>query len=180
MKRSTIPALAVILLTLAGCSAGTPGQTSSPSATTAAPTPTATPSATSEPMSDATCETVLTEEEYASLAEDGLVLNPDIFVLDDTMQSIIDAGGLGCYWTRSGGDIRVWYAQGATTSAEWDAQQQSLISAGWTEIDTPVADTLQAPDVNDPDYLPVVTYRDGVIYYASYVELLPSVKALQE
>lgn len=178
MKRSTLPALAVVLLALAGCSAGTPAQTSSPSATTAAPT--ATPSATSEPVSDATCETVLTDEEYSSLAEDGLVLDPDIFVLDDTMQSIIDAGGLGCYWARSGGDIRVWYAQGATTSAEWDAQQQSLISAGWTEIDTPVADTLQAPDVNDPDYLPVVTYRDGVIYYASYVELLPSVKALQE
>jgi hypothetical protein len=180
MKRSTLPVLAVALLALAGCSAGTPAQTSSPSATTAAPTPTSTPSATSEPVSDASCETVLTDEEYASLAEDGLVLNPDIFVLDDTMQSIIDAGGLGCYWTRSGGDIRVWYAQGATTSAKWDTQKQSLIGAGWTEIDTPVAGTLRAPDVNDPDYLPVVTYRDGVIYYASYVELLPSVKALQE
>lgn len=172
MKRSTLPALAVVLLALAGCSAGTPGQTSSPSATTAAPTPTATPSAT--------CETVLTDEEYASLAEDGLVLNPDIFVLDDTMQSIIDAGGLGCYWTRSGGDIRVWYAQGAKTSAEWDTQKQSLIGAGWTEIDTSVAGALQAPDVNDPDYLPVVTYRDGIVYYASVANLLPSVKALQE
>jgi hypothetical protein len=178
MKRSTLPALAIVLLALAGCSAGTPTQTSSPSATTAAPT--ATPSATSEPMSDASCETVLTDEEYASLAEDGLVLDPDIFVLDDTMQSIIDAGGLGCYWTRSGGDIRVWYAQGAKTSAEWDTQKQSLISAGWTETDASVAGALQAPDVNDPDYLPVVTYRDGVVYYASVANLLPSVKALQE
>lgn len=180
MKRSTVPALAVVLLALAGCSAGTPGQTSSPSATTAAPTPTGTPSATSEPVSDATCETVLTDEEYASLAEDGLVLNPDIFVLDDTMQSIIDAGGLGCYWARSGGDIRVWYAQGSTTSAEWDTQKQSLIGAGRTETDASVAGTLQAPDVNDPDYLPVVTYRDGIVYYASVANLLPSVKALQE
>ncbi|KQM13525.1 hypothetical protein ASF83_17465 [Plantibacter sp. Leaf171] len=178
MKRSTLPALAVVLLALAGCSAGTPTQTSAPSATTAAPT--ATPSATSEPMSDATCETVLTDEEYASLAEDGLVLDPDIFVLDDTMQSIIDAGGLGCYWARSGGDIRVWYAQGAKTSAEWDTQKQSLIGAGWTETDASVAGALQAPDVNDPDYLPVVTYRDGVVYYASVANLLPSVKALQE
>jgi hypothetical protein len=178
MKRSTLPALAIVLLALAGCSAGTPTQTSSPSATTAAPT--ATPSATSEPMSDASCETVLTDEEYASLAEDGLVLDPDIFVLDDTMQSIIDAGGLGCYWTRSGGDIRVWYAQGAKTSAEWDTQKQSLISAGWTETDASVAGALQAPDVNDPDYLPVVTYRDGVVYYASVANLLSSVKALQE
>jgi len=178
MKRSTLPALAVVLLALAGCSAGTPAQTSSPSATTAAPT--ATPSATSEPVSDATCETVLTDEEYSSLAEDGLVLDPDIFVLDDTMQSIIDAGGLGCYWARSGGDIRVWYAQGAKTSAQWDTQKQSLIGAGWTEIDTSVAGALQAPDVNDPDYLPVVTYRDGIVYYASVANLLPSVKALQE
>jgi hypothetical protein len=178
MKRSTLPALAVVLLALAGCSAGTPTQTSSPSATTAAPT--ATPSATSEPISDASCETVLTDEEYASLAEDGLVLNPEIYVLDDTMQSIIDAGGLGCYWARSGGDIRVWYAQGAKTSAEWDTQKQSLIDAGWTETDASVAGALQAPDVNDPDYLPVVTYRDGVVYYASVANLLPSVKALQE
>ncbi|WP_285043008.1 hypothetical protein [Plantibacter sp. LMC-P-059a] len=178
MKRSTLPALAVVLLALAGCSAGTPTQTSAPSATTAAPT--ATPSATSEPMSDASCETVLTDEEYASLAEDGLVLDPDIYVLDDTMQSIIDAGGLGCYWARSGGDIRVWYAQGAKTSAEWDTQKQSLIGAGWTETDASVAGALQAPDGNDPDYLPVVTYRDGVVYYASVANLLPSVKALQE
>jgi hypothetical protein len=178
MKRSTLPALAVVLLALAGCSAGTPTQTSAPSATTAAPT--ATPSATSEPMSDASCETVLTDEEYASLAEDGLVLNPDIFVLDDTMQSIIDGGGLACYWTRSGGDVRVWYAQGASTSAEWDARKQSLVEAGWTESDTPVAGVLQAPEVNDPDFLPVVTYRDGVVYYASYADFLPSVKALQE
>ena len=131
-------------------------------------------------MSDASCEPVLTDVEYASLAEDGLVLDPDIFVLDDTMQSIIDAGGLGCYWTRSGGDIRVWYAQGAKTSAEWDTQKQSLIGAGWTETDASVAGALQAPDVNDPDYLPVVTYRDGVVYYASVANLLPSVKALQE
>lgn len=96
------------------------------------------------------------------------------------MQSIIDAGGLGCYWTRSGGDIRVWYAQGATTSAEWDTQKQTLISAGWTETDASAAGTLQAPDVNDPDYLPVVTYRDGIVYDASVANLLPSVKALQE
>lgn len=178
MKRSIVPTLALAVLALTGCSAGTAAPSASTTTTAAAPTSTPTP--TSEPAADATCTTVLTDEEYASLADDGLVLNPEIYVLDDTMQSIIDGGGLACYWKRSGGDVRVWYAQGAKTSAEWDTQKQSLIGAGWTETDASVAGALQAPDVNDPDYLPVVTYRDGVVYYASVANLLPSVKALQE
>ena len=132
-----------------------------------------------EMQTEATCLTVLTDAEYASFEESGLALTPEIFVLDDTMQSLIDAGGLPCYWTRSGGDVRVWYAQAARTSDEWDAQKQGLIGEGWTALDGAVEGTIQAPTDSDDDYIPAMTYRDGTAYYVSYADLLGSVRALQ-
>jgi len=149
------------------------------------PTPTATATASSpEPEPEASavsdsCDTVLTDEEYASLEEDGLALNPDIYVLDDTMQSVLDAG-FGCYWTRSGGDVRVWYAQASQNDDTWASEEQRLIDDGWTHTDVPVEGMLQAPSDHDPNYLPVVAHSDGITYYASYPEFLGSVTALRD
>lgn len=122
---------------------------------------------------------MLTDVEYASLEEDGLTLNPEVFALDDTMQSLIDDGGLACYWTRTGGDVRVWFAQAARTGEEWEAQKEGLIGDGWTATGDPVAGTIQAPTDNDDDYIPAMTFRDGTVYYASYSGFLASVRALQ-
>jgi hypothetical protein len=176
MRHPLFPAFIALALALTGCSTTVP---STPAPGSASPT-----SASSEPSAEdaaptATCDTVLTDAEYADLAADGLTLNPDIFVLDATMQSLIDAGGLACYWTRTGGDVRVWFAQAALGPTEWDDQKQALIGEGWTETDTPVAGVIQAPTDNDDDYIPVMTYRDGAAYYASYADFLGSVQALQ-
>lgn len=122
---------------------------------------------------------MLSDEEYASLEEDGLMLNPEIYVLDDTMQSLIDAGGLACYWTRSGGDVRVWFAQAMRTSEEWEAQKQGLLDTGWTVIEGPGEATIQARTDTGSDYVPVLSYREGTAYYASYPGFLGSVTALQ-
>jgi hypothetical protein len=201
MRRTVFPALAVMALVLSGCTAAespsaqpasssaessTPTPTTAPSTQSPSAEPTATPvseeiaaPAPEETQTEATCLTVLTDAEYASFEEDGLALTPDIFVLDDTMQSLIDAGGLPCYWTRSGGDVRVWYAQADRTVDEWEAQKQGLLNEGWTTLDGPVEGTVQAPTDNDDDYIPAMAYRDGTAYYVSYADLLGSVKALQ-
>jgi hypothetical protein len=130
------------------------------------------------PTSAATCQTVFTAEEYSSLEADGFSLNPDIFVLDDEMQSVMD-DGFGCYWTRGGGDVRVWFAQGVQTSKEWDVTKQQLLGSGWTEVSDPVDGSIQASTHPDNNEIPAMTHRAGVTYYASYSGLLGSVDALQ-
>ena len=188
MRRSVVPACVALVLVLTGCTAGNDAQ-SSPTPTrtaTATPTPTATPSpnATSpvpEPEASAataSCDTVLTAEEYSSLEEDGLTLSPDTRAFDATMQSLMDAG-FGCYWKPDGGDVQVWYAQATQDDATWAAQKQQLLDDGWTQTDDPFAGVLRAPSDYDPSYLPVVVNSDGITYYASYPEFFGSVTALQ-
>ncbi|PXA68626.1 hypothetical protein CTB96_18765 [Cryobacterium arcticum] len=125
----------------------------------------------------ASCDTILTDDEYAALESEGLTLNPDIYVLDDTMQSLMDEG-FGCYWTRGGGDVRVWYAQAEQSDDAWAAQRQQLIDDGWTQTDAPREGVLQAPADHDPNYLPAVVHLGGTTYYASYSDYFSSVKAL--
>lgn len=177
MKTATVPVIAAIALVLVGCSSA-PAPSATPTSSIT-PTTTSTPEVTETPVA-ATCETILTDVGYADLEADGLVLNPDIFVLDDTMQSLIDDGGLACYWTRGGGDIRVWFAQSAQTETEWAAKEQTLISQGWTVTDTPIDGVIQAPNENDDDYTPAMVYRDGTAYYASYSDFFPTLKAFQD
>jgi hypothetical protein len=119
----------------------------------------------------------MTDDEYAALASEGLTLNPEIFVLDDTMQSLMDEG-FGCYWTRGSGDVRVWYAQAEQDDDAWAAQKQGLLDSGWTQTDDPVTGVLQAGADHDPNYQPAVVHVDGVTHYASYSDYLASVKSL--
>lgn len=119
----------------------------------------------------------MTDAEYAALAADGLTLDPDTRVFDDTMHSLMDEG-FGCYWTRSGGDVGVWYAQAEQSDDTWGAQEQALLDSGWTQTDSPMPGVLQAGPEHDPNYSPAVVHVDGVTYYASYSAYFSSVKAL--
>lgn len=187
MKTLAVPVIMVVMLALSGCATSdAPGSkaTSTPSASAVA-SPTAAASASAEasaepvaePAPEANCETILTDEEYVSLEEDGLTLNPDIRAFDDVMQSIMD-DGFGCYWTRGGGDVRVWYAQAEQPTDLWELQKQQLVAEGWIETNTPIQGVLEASPDHDPNYTPVVTHRDGVTYYAGYGDFFSSVKSL--
>ncbi|MGY4858030.1 hypothetical protein [Cryobacterium sp. AP23] len=188
MRRCFLTTLAVLLL-LPGCAAAeapAPEAAPTPAITaTAKPTPTATPTPSATPTNSETpaepvvagCDTVLTDDEYVALAEDGLTLDPEIYVLDDTMQAVMDQG-FGCYWSRSGGDVRVWYAQAEQDADAWATQRQQLIDDGWTQTDSPIAGVLTAPADHDPNYVPAIVHVDGSTYYASYSDYFSSVTAL--
>jgi hypothetical protein len=184
MRRTLTPALAVLLLALCGCAPAaapvaqpTSAEASASAAPSISPAPSATPTPSATPAPTVTCETALTDSEYADLEEDGFTLNPDVFVLDDVMRSVM-ADGFGCFWNRGGGDVRVWYAQSEQTADDWAAQEQDLIDQGWTRTDDPFEGVLQAPTDTGNDYIPALIHQDGTTYYASYSEYLGSVKAL--
>jgi hypothetical protein len=180
----------MLILGLSGCASiealltqPTPTQASVSSMQSATVAPTPTPTATPAPTVAATttpsvtCETALTDAEYDDLEDDGYTLNPDVFVLDDVMRSVME-DGFGCFWNRTGGDVRVWYAQTAQTAADWATQEEDLIDEGWTRTDDPLEGVLQAPTDTGNDYIPALIHRDGTTYYASYSEFLGSVNAL--
>jgi hypothetical protein len=196
MRRSVFTTL-VILLVLPGCAAAeSPAPEAPPTAAltaTATPQPTVAPAPTSTPTPSPApppapsetpaepvlvdCDTVLTDEEYGALEGEGLTLDPDILALDSVMQALMDEG-LGCSWSRTGGDVRVWFAQSEQGADTWAAQRQQLVDEGWTQTDSPTDGVLQAPADHDPNYQPVIIHLDGVTYYASYSEFLTSVPAL--
>lgn len=163
-----------LTLVIAGCTTPTDaaGPPSSPTATpTATPTPTPTP--TPEPA--AACETVFTDAEYASL--EGYIFTEDAY-LDATLQSLVDAGGIGCKWVAPGSDIMAMYAQWPSDQAAWDALRAERVTDGYTEIVDPFPGIIQEP-FYDGVIQPALTYRDGVVYWVSYPRLFSSVLALQ-
>ena len=139
----------------------------------------ATTTATKTPPSAPTCDSVLTDAEYASIASDGFTLQ-NLSPLGDVMQSMVEAGGLGCFWARGEGDVGIWYAEVALTPLEWETQREELLGSGYTDIDDPFPGVVQGPTDNDNEYIPAITYRNGTMHFASYSELLGSVVALQQ
>ncbi|TFD41978.1 hypothetical protein E3T33_13095 [Cryobacterium sp. TMT1-2-1] len=164
-----------LVLCLTGCATA---QTDAGGPATSIPpaTPTSSPAT---PAASATCDTVLADAEYASLATDGMDLAADTSALGSAMQAMIDAGGLACVWEKSEGDVRVWFAQVDLDAPGWDAKRAELLAAGYTEGDAPFTGTLTAPKDYDPNYTPALYHRDGVLYFVSYPEFLGSVLALQ-
>jgi hypothetical protein len=178
-----IATAAIAVTLLAGC---TPSSASSAPTTGATPAPTATtptpgPVAETSPDPAATCDTVLTEAEYAKLAADGLVLNEgDIWILGPAMEDLAADGALTCEWHGGGGgDISVWYAQLAEDDAAWESRRAGLEASGWTVSDDPVAETLLAPPDYDANYQPSMLHAEGVTHFTSYAAFLQSVAALQ-
>lgn len=179
-----IAAAALAVTLLAGCtstqssatSAPTTGSTPAPTATT----PTPEPVAETSPDPAATCGTVLTEPEYAKLAEDGLVLNEgEIWMLGPAMEDLAADGALTCQWHGTSGDVSVWYAQLAEDDAAWESRRAGLEASGWTVSDDPVAGALLAPADYDANYQPSMLHAEGVTYFTSYAAFLHSVAALQ-
>jgi hypothetical protein len=181
MTRRLVPAAAGAFLLLAlstGCSA-TPTTDAAPTTVpSASPEPMTTPTPTPAP-DPATCETVLTDEEYASLAADGLTLRPDdAFPLGSAMSDLIDDGALHCTWAGEQGDVAVWFAQLAESDDAWGARESELTAAGWIRTDDPMPGTLTAPTDYDANYLPSMVHVDGMTYFVSYAAFFGSVAAL--
>jgi hypothetical protein len=161
-----------------------PAVTATPAAPETAAPPAAAPETPAPPVAEpetlvtaVSCATILTDDEYAALAEDGLTLNPDTRAFDAEMQSLMDQG-FGCYWTRGGGDVQVWYAQAEQSPDAWAALNQQLVDSGWTASNDPIEGVVSAPADHDPMYTPVIVHVDGTTYYASYAKFLNSVTAV--
>jgi hypothetical protein len=174
---------AVVAAALAGCvqaPADVAGQeTSIPTATPepeATPEPTLTPSASPVAEPAATCETVLTETEYADLEVDGLTLRGDAAGASADSGLSEGMGGISCLWTKPQSDVMAWYAQWPSDERSWNSLKVDLLAKGYTEISDPFAGILQSPP--DPNYTPALLYRDGVVYHVSTPRLFRSVLAL--
>jgi hypothetical protein len=177
-----------LVLSASGCASAdapnadsTSGSTPRSAPTTAAASPTTPPLAetpAADPTPAATCDTVLTPEEYTSLAEDSLVLRDDPQPFDDVMIQMLAEGALGCQWAGQG-DVMVWFAQQEIDDAGWQARRDQLIDDGYTESNDPFPGTLLAPADTDANYIPSVHYADGMLYFVSYSRFLNSVLALQ-
>lgn len=181
---STLLAAAALAL-LAGCTGTAPAATSVPSPSpeaTAEPTPATIPTPTPAPDAapGATCDTVLTEAEYASLAADGLSLeHANGWQLGPAMEALAADGALTCEWHRTGGDVSVWFAQLPEDEAAWASRRAGLDASGWTLSDDPLPGTLLASADYDANYQPSMLHSEGVTYFVSYGRFLSSVAALQ-
>ena len=132
-----------------------------------------------EAVADATCDDVLTADEYASLASDGLTIRPDdAFPLGPAMADLIDDGALHCTWAGEQGDVAVWFAQLPEADDGWATREAELLATGWTRGDDPLPGTLTAPADYDGNYVPSVVHVDGTTYFVSYAGFFASVAAL--
>lgn len=184
MTRRFAPCIAgaILVLTLTACSAA-PTTTAAPSPTRAPSDSPSPPAATVEPTgtpaADVTCENVLTADEYARLASDGLTASPETaFPLGPAMVDLIDDGALDCHWAADRSDIAVWFAQLTESEEAWAARKAELVAAGWTESDDPLPGTLTARSDYDANYVPSMVHAGGVTYFVSYAPFLGSVAAL--
>ncbi len=133
-----------------------------------------TPSAAPQPT--ATCETVLTDAQYAKLESESLAFSGEATGVSADLQPLVDTG-ISCQWAIPSTDIMVWYAQWPSTDEGWESLQAELLEDGYIEIEDPFTGILEAPP--DPEYKPALAYRDGMIHYASGAWLFASVLALQ-
>jgi hypothetical protein len=163
-----------------GAAAGTAAPVASTSATPVASAPAAahTPEASDPAHSSASCESVLTADEYTRLVEENLALNAQPYLLGTVMERMVAAGAVACVWSKPNSDISVWYARldvgdgGGTWLTELEAE-------GWLE-DTARGDgTYLAPADYDSNYQPSVQLSGGVLHFASYNVFLESVLELR-
>lgn len=179
---------------LSGCAAGaqpgatgaapTPATSATP-ATPASSTPTAQPTVTPtvEPPTvdsavDQTCETMLTESALADIAAAGWTLSTELpSGHSGLMASMVDRGGLSCYWATVGGDVPLWYGQVAMDESTWSVQRAELAAAGYTESDDPISGALLGERWGDA--YPALVNREGVTVYVSQPNDFASVAALQ-
>ena len=175
-------AAGALALVLTGCSAGAPVPSASGAAAettaTVEPSVPATEAPVDPPADVPSCDTVFTEAEYARLAEDGLALAADPYLLGPVMERMADEGALVCVWTKPNSDVSVWYAR-LEVGDQGQAWLDQLQAEGWLE-DTHRGDgSYQAPADYDGNYQPSVMLDAGVLHFGSYNLILQSVVELQ-
>lgn len=185
-RRPTAVVAGVLLLS--GCAAGSQPGASGPSPsshTSASPTPTAQPAvpptadpATADPALKQTCDTVLTSSALADIVATGWMLQTELpGGHSGLMASMVEQGGLSCYWATAGGDVPLWYGQVPMDETAWNTQRTALMATGFTETDDPIPGTLQGERWGDDT--PALVNSDGVTYYVNQPGSLTSVAALQ-
>ena len=167
-----LPALLLVTLALAGCVATptpTPPASESPAVT---PSPSASAEPTTEPSAApaATCDTVLTADAYAKLANDGLESREPPAV--DHMATyypfaaqLIEAGGLSCSWGKPQTDLVLTVTQLADAdSGAWAA---ALADAGFVESNDPVTGAYTGPVDPGTGISPVVVVAGDSMTFVS-------------
>lgn len=143
-------------LLLTGCT-NTPDPTASPtppSSATAAPSASATETPVAEPApapapapepEPATCDTVLTPEAVAALAEQGLDPIDANVASYPLAQQFAAAGGVACSWGKPQTDIRFTVVQLAILESEQDVWARVLDDNGYVVTDDPVPGARTGP-----------------------------------
>lgn len=139
-------------LLLTGCTTtpeATPSPTPSRTATaTPSATSTETPAAEPEPTPEpepVTCETMLTPEALAALAEQGLDPRDADATLYPLAQQFAAAGGVACSWGKPQTDIRLTVVQLAILESEQDVWARVLDDNGYVMTDDPVPGARTGP-----------------------------------
>ena len=141
---SLVAALAIMLL--AGCTpTGHVGATPSPSRTTApSPTPEPSPVPTPDAAPAATCDTILADEAYQKLTDDGLAPT-GVGVGYPLVERMTEAGALGCAWGKPNTDIALTVVQLPLGSADDTTWRSTLGELGYVEGGQPVAGSFTGP-----------------------------------
>lgn len=153
-------------LGLAACATADDDPADSAAPTTpaaASPEPTTGP-ATEQPAIGTTCEDVLAPEAYAKLEADGLEPR-DPGANDPIAQQIAAEGGLACTWVKPQTDNVLNLAH--ATGVDEDEWTTTLIEAGYTQTDDPVAGAWTGPVEPGTGVNPVVVLADGTITFVS-------------
>lgn len=184
-RRTETPALiaaSLLTLLLTGCG-GAALDSSGSRAAAESVAPVETTGATETPAADpappsATCDTVLTADEYARIADERLAFDDEPYLLGPVMERMAAAGALLCVWSKPASDVSVWYAR-LDVGDDGEAWLTELEAEGWLE-DTERGDgTYLAPAEYDSNYQPSVQLSGGVLHFASYNRFLESVLELQ-
>lgn len=121
---------------------------------------------------------MLTESALADLKAAGWTLSTEVLGgHSGLMASMVDQGGLSCYWATVGGDVPLWYGQVAMDESTWSAQRAELTAAGYTESDDPISGALLGERWGDA--YPALVNSEGVTFYVSQPSDFASVAALQ-
>lgn len=171
LATTTVLLLAAGLL-LTGCTTTPdPKPSSPPSANaTAAPsaTPAETPDAGSEPESEpATCETMLTPEADAALAEAGLELRDDASAVSPLAEQLAAAGGVACTWRKPQSDVQFTVVQLAIAPDEHDEWARVLAEQGYAQTDDPVPGAFTGPVEPGSGISPATVLEAGRITFVS-------------
>jgi len=183
---SVVAVGAMGMLLLSGCANNQDEAADSNAMSSTAPTgssiaPTPTDAAETLPgggsADQVTCTNVLTPQTMADFDAGGYALQTSLpSGPDPTMASLLEMGGLSCYWSAPGDDVVAWLGQAAMDGQSWSTLRADRLANGFAETNDPIPGTIQGERLGD-DY-PALVNSDGVTYYVGYSGLLASVVSL--